>query len=252
LAKEESVGNFIEGITRLVADNEVQVRDLIQNPGSFMRRRELAELLVHERLVREVSLLPGSLIEIGVKFGNVLLFWNKLQEIYAPLDTTTMIFGFDSFQGYEPITHGEEMAVREISQHQAKLTCEQGTFSKISNLAETDSLMNGFKRVRLIVGNVEEVLKPFLDQNRALRFKLVHIDVNLFAPTALALRLLGPRIIIGGKLVVRSFSCEPWEGESAALEQFLQDNRNYELGKDPRSRYPTAILTKTDLNPGNS
>jgi hypothetical protein len=71
---------------------------------------------------------------------------------------------------------------------------------------------------------VIQTLPRFTQENPGLRISLLHLDVDLYRPTKLALEQLYPRLVTGGVVALDEYGLMPWEGESRAVEEFCQEN----------------------------
>jgi hypothetical protein len=59
----------------------------------------------------------------------------------------------------------------------------------------------GFDNIRLIEGNIFETLPALLVEKPALRIALLHLDLDVFEPTAFVLERLLPHMVRGGLVV---------------------------------------------------
>lgn len=59
----------------------------------------------------------------------------------------------------------------------------------------------GFTNVSLVEGNIFETLPPFLELKPALKIALLHLDLDVYEPTAFVLEGLIPRMVRGGLVV---------------------------------------------------
>lgn len=62
----------------------------------------------------------------------------------------------------------------------------------------------GFANVELVARNIFDTLPPFLEANPALRIALLHLDMDVYEPTAFALDRLFPHMV-HGRLVVDDY-----------------------------------------------
>jgi O-methyltransferase len=55
------------------------------------------------------------------------------------------------------------------------------------------------------------------------RFATVHLDCDLYKPTAAGLAYFYPRFSVGGLLILRDYSSDHWSGCAQAIDAFLKD-----------------------------
>ena len=143
---------------------------------------------------------PGLILELGVWQGQSL---NFLARDAAP----RLVYGFDWFQGlpeaWPPDSHAP------------------GLFSTGGHLPEVE------ENVRLVVGKVEDTLKPFVAEHPE-PVALVHFDMDLYGPTKFALETL--RFQVGSILAFDEADSQPRcsDNEQRAFWEWLND-RGYRI-----------------------
>jgi hypothetical protein len=98
-------------------------------------------------------------------------------------------------------------------------------------------------RVVLVDGNIEESVPRFIEQNPGLRISLLHVDCDLYRPTRTALEALWPRVVTGGVVVFDDYGVRPWEGESAAADEYFME-KNIVLRRLDWAHSPGAYVVK--------
>jgi len=79
------------------------------------------------------------------------------------------------------------------------------------------------------------------------RFCLVHIDCDLYAPFAAALRYFYPRLTPGGFLIMHDYSSLYWEGAEKAVDEFFADKPEKPVPIPDKSG--TAVIRKAGRAP---
>lgn len=72
-----------------------------------------------------------------------------------------------------------------------------------------------------------------------LRISLLHIDVDIYEPTKLALEILYDKVVPGGVIIMDDYGCV--EGGTIAIEEFFSDKRE-EFQKLSLSHKPMYII----------
>jgi hypothetical protein len=180
--------------------------------------------------------LPGSIVELGVYRGSSLFTWANLLETFCPGDRYRMVYGFDHFEGLIQYTDGDG----ELDENKGKVvrafSSSAEAMRELVRIHNDDNLLPGIVRCQLIEGDILQTLPRFLKEYPGLRISLLHLDVDLYEPTKVALDLLYPNIVTGGIVVADEYGWPEWAGESKAVDEFLRD-----LPKSPQiRRFPTT------------
>ena len=208
-------------LEQLITEQEFGIADVLSDFPAYIRRRDLARLIAHYELFRNVIDLPGCIVELGVFKGASLFTWAKLLETFCAGDRTRKVFGFDHFEGF---TRLHEKDGAEDARSDKVLSGFRSSAAAIRVLVEmhnADNLMPSIERVRVIEGDLIETLPKFLNEHPGLRISLLHLDVDVYEPTKAALELLYPLVVNGGVVVLDEYGLMPWEGESKAVEEYF-------------------------------
>lgn len=85
------------------------------------------------------------------------------------------------------------------------------------------AVLSPFDFVELHKGWIPEVFAE-VEGLEARRFALVHIDVDLYAPTLESLRFFAPRMSRGGVIVVDDYASSHFPGATAAVDEFIVEH----------------------------
>jgi len=169
----------------------------VNNAGDLSRYYFLT--LTCDQIIEEG--LKGNIAELGVYKGNSAYLLAKLAR---HLETTAYLF--DTFQSFD---------VRDLDDQTLRV---QGAFSDTS--LETVRELTGEDNTRFIQGYFPESLNQLPDD---LRFCLVHLDCDLYAPFKAALEYFYPRLVDGGFLIMHDYSSYVWDGVEKAVDEFFAD-----------------------------
>lgn len=164
------------------------------NPYSAERKFFLREMA---RLTREV---PGSVAECGCYEGASAYF------LASTLPHATLHL-FDSFAGLPEPTARDH--TQEWMWQKGDLTASEATTR--ANLAE-------FPNVVIHRGWIPETFTSVANE----RFRLAHIDVDLYEPTLASLEFLYPRLNSGGVIVLDDYGFTNCEGAYRAVEEYMR------------------------------
>lgn len=209
----------------LFSERDFGPREILTNFPAYVRRRDLPRFLAHYELFKMVADLPGSILDLGVFRGASLFTWAKLLETFCPADRTRKVYGFDHFRGLDAFTEadgGKADRTGAVGPDAARWQADAEHARALVELHNDDGMIAGVERVRLVEGDVLDTLPRFVAENPGLRISLLHLDMDVHAPTKAALDLLWPLVVEGGVVVMDEYALPPWEGETKAVDDFLR------------------------------
>lgn len=198
----------------------------------------LRKLLARYELFRRTQSLPGDIVEAGIFKGTGLMTWMKLLAIFAP-GSAKRVVAFDLFEGFaESAAAHEKQAVQDLLAEAAYRPLRP---ADIHALIEAAGLPQ--ERCEVLAGDIAESAPRYVDANPGFRISLLHLDLDLEAPTLAALRALWPRVVPGGLVVFDEYAIPKWS-ESAAVDTWLASS-GLRLRSLPWARTPTAYAIKS-------
>lgn len=184
----------------------------------------IAKLLAHYELYRKVSDLPGAIVELGVYKGASLARFATFRSI-CENDHSRPIYGFDAFGAFPRGEVSGDADARFIEKFEAS-----GGDGIAKDELEGLLAAKGFGNIELVGGNIFDTLDPFLERSPHLRIALMHLDMDVYEPTAFAIDRLLPRMVRGGLVVFDDYGAV--EGATRAAEEMCarHDLRLHKLG----------------------
>jgi Macrocin-O-methyltransferase (TylF) len=166
------------------------------------------------------------------------LAWANLIEVFAP-HSQKVVIGFDTFSGFAGELHLPEdkaNATRLMEDRQKFLPRSP---EELGSIAATLGLGH---RIKLVSGDAVTTIPDFVQANRGIRFSLLHLDFDVYEPTATALESLFSLLVPGGIVVLDEYGNRGW-GESDAVDNFFagQDVKFERFGWSPG---PAAFVIK--------
>ena len=163
-------------------------------------------------LVDEARQVPGDFAEVGCYRGYTTAFLNRHLDEVCP---DRRYLAVDTFGGFTPASVATEVATR-------GKRADDRAFRKFTvnsrRVFEATMRLNGIRRVDILAGDVAAVILP-----PARRFCFGLVDVDLYAPSVAALKLLWPQLSPGGLLVVDDCQTDHvYDGSRQALEEFAR------------------------------
>jgi len=193
----------------------------LENFTKYVTRESITRFLArHEAFMKQLNVC-GSIVELGVFRGGSIMQWSHLSSIYEPVNYTRHIFGFDTFEGFPEIN---EKDISETGKtdllRKGGLNVEYGMKEDIEKsiaLWDKTRYLNHIPKTTLIKGDIVNTLPEFIEQNQHLVVSLLHIDVDLYEPTKLALELLTPRMPKGAVILFDELNMKIFPGETMGV-----------------------------------
>lgn len=180
----------------------------------FSHSSRMMKFLAHYELYRDITGLPGDVLELGVFKGASLVRWAAFRHALETQDSRKIV-GFDAF-GKFPTTGLELEADLDFVE---TFGTEAG-----DGLSETEISAifrgKGIENVHTVAGNVFDTIPEYLRRRPATRIALLHLDMDVREPTAFALEQLYERVVPGGLIVIDDYGAVA--GASDAVDAFLQ------------------------------
>jgi hypothetical protein len=200
-------------------------REIARNFQIYTRRIFLKRFLAHYELFRMTLDLPGDIVELGVYRGATLMSWANFLEVRNMGDRAKQVIGFDNWRGFtafDPKDGRAEPRVDKIVGGYDAGVFEQQLKDAIS-IFDRDRFIPYKPRVILVDGEIEQTVPRFVEENPGLRISLMHVDCDLYQPTRVAMETLWPRVVRGGVVIFDDYGIRPWEGESAAVDEYFAE-----------------------------
>jgi len=220
-------------------------REVCRNFPVYARRLFLKRFLAHYELWRMTADLPGDVVELGVYRGLSLLSWANFLEVRAMGDRAKQVIGFDNwagFRGFEPSDGAPSPKFNKVVGG-----FDGGVFRDMLKDAirifDEDRFIPHKPRIVLVDGDIEDTVPKFIEENPGLRISLLHIDCDLYRPTKVAIEHLWNRVVRGGVIVLDDYGIRPWEGETAAVDEWLA-NTSVRIRRFEWSHIPGGYVVK--------
>jgi hypothetical protein len=189
----------------------------------FVRRQRLSKFLAHADIFRRIVDVHGSILDLGVNSGQSLFTWAHLSAILEPVNYTREIIGFDTFEGIPEVT-AEDVTGESPSLHLKKGGFAYNhveSFKDSIDAFDSNRFIGQIQKIRLVQGDITETLPKFITENQHLVVSLMHLDMDVYKPTRVALECVVPRMPKGAMIVFDQVNQIPYPGETKALADVL-------------------------------
>ncbi|OJX70351.1 TylF/MycF/NovP-related O-methyltransferase [Magnetospirillum sp. 64-120] len=173
----------------------------------------ISKFVTHLDLFRRSQGLPGEIVECGVFKGNSLFRLVKFRDLLES-PASRKVIAFDIFGKFPDDAGAEDRQT--LDQFLQAAGCQGRDRQEIAALL--DGAGCG-ANVELVAGDVRESISSYLERVPQLRVSLLHVDVDLYEPTKVALELLFPRLVPGGIAILDDYGAFP--GANRAIEEYF-------------------------------
>jgi len=193
----------------------------------------IGKLVAHFELYKSIVHLPGHVVECGVYKGSSLIRFATFRDLLES-PYSRRIIGFDAFGKFPAQERATDQ--RFIAEFEA----EAGDGIGLADMHAVFAHKH-FANYELIQGDVCETIPDYIAAHPELKIALLHVDVDVYKPSAVILQHLYGRVVRGGLVVFDDYNLI--EGETAAIDEFLVD-RDVQIEKLPVSHIPSYIRIK--------
>ena len=190
----------------------------------------LAKAMGHFEIYRMITHLPGQVVECGVFKATSLVRWATFRELLeSPF--SRRIIGFDILGSFP--RHDDDADNAFAARHDD--VAGQGlSVGQVETVLAHKHLRN----VELVAGDVIETVPAYVAAHPELRVALLHIDVDVYKPSKVALDALYELVVPGGILVFDDYGTVA--GETRAVDELLEKH-GLTLQKLPYTHTPSFI-----------
>jgi SAM-dependent methyltransferase len=172
--------------------------------------------------------IEGDIIECGVaSAGN---FASMLLGVLAAGGRRNA-WGFDSFQGIQlagkkdTVQAGIGAITHDVNVPEEQLLVSSGITSHskeqvINNLTNWELWKNPKINIKLVEGWIQNTLPTCIDEID--KISILRLDMDIYAPTKVALEYLFPKISIGGIIIIDDWALD---GARIACEEYFKENK---------------------------
>ena len=197
----------------------------------------IGKLLAHVELYRRATSVPGAFVECGVFKGASFARFAMVRQLFES-DESRALVGFDTF-GKFPETRFEADKDR-----RSRFIESAGDDSiSVDQLHGVLEHKGCHKNVTLVAGDICETVPAFVEQHPELRIALLHVDVDMYEPSEVIMRVLAPLVVPGGVIVLDDYGMFP--GATKAIDDFLAD-RPERIQKLSYARAPVFVIKQSD------
>lgn len=192
----------------------------------------LAKILAHYELYKMITGLPGAVVECGVYKGVSLSRFSTYRQLCENADSRTII-AFDAFGKFP--RQGDAADTKFIRHFE-----DVGGDGLSPDTIHAMLAHKGFRNVELVAGDICETVPQYCAKHPELKIALLHIDVDVYAPTVAILENMFSRVVRGGLIVMDDYGTIA--GETRAVDEFLaRQTVPVRISKLPLSRVPAYI-----------
>lgn len=190
---------------------------------AYINRYNLTRFLAYYELFKLIQDKPGWIVECGVYRGFSLFALSKFMEIFCMGNKSRRVLGFDNLAGFTGLFPEDGEENKTVSKITGGISPGEyrDEVLELLEICNQDAFAPWAKRVELVEGNAEDTIPQYISDYPGLRISMLHLDIDLYNPTKIALEHLYPHVIPGGLVVLDEYAHRDWAGESKALEDYF-------------------------------
>lgn len=191
----------------------------------------LAKAMGHYELYKRIVGLPGAVVECGVFKATSLVRWATFREMLESPFSRALI-GFDIF-GHFP-RHDDETDNAFAARH-------DDVAGRGLSVEEAQAVLahKHLRNVTLVPGDVVTTVPAYAAAHPELRIALLHIDVDVYKPSQVALDTFYERVVPSGIIVFDDYGTVA--GETRAVDELVA-RYGLTLHKLPFTHTPSFII----------
>jgi hypothetical protein len=206
----------------------------LENLHVFLRRQQVARLLMLEDLYRRILPLPGSILQCGVRWGGDLATFLSLRAIHEPFHHSRRVIGFDTFTGLAG-TGAVDQGDTEVRDGQ--FAVGEGYRAKLEAVLdahEANAPLPHLRKFELVEGDARETVPRWLEAHPGELVACLYLDMDVYAPTRAVLDAAAERLVPGAVVVFDELTDRRFPGEAVAWRE-VQERLRLQLVHPPTS-----------------
>jgi len=211
--------SYFEAIDGVLDQTQLSPRGVVENFPRFASVPAISRFLARCDIFRQIIEVPGVIIDAGVFHGSSLFGWAKLSTILEPTNHTRRIVGFDTFGGFPAPANQDGSSVSAEMKQGGYTGSTRAEIEASAAAFDINRPLGHIPKVELVEGDLCQTAPEYLARNPHLVVALLHLDLDLYAPTRAALDTFLPRMPKGAIVVFDELNSPFFPGETlAALE----------------------------------
>lgn len=243
LTIEAEITRENEAFAELFSQCPVPAEILINHLGLLLNRMCLSRVLFLDELYRQIVDVPGSIIEFGVRWGQSLALYSNLRALYEPYNSSRMIVGFDTFEGFPSVAPEDgDAPIIKVGTF-AVAPKHEVYLAKLLAHYENTAPRGGTTRFSLIKGDATKTLPKYLADHPETVIALAYFDFDIYEPTKVCLESILPYLTKGSIVAFDELNKDVTPGETVAVREVLGLGR-YRLRRSPYRAFPSYFVVE--------
>jgi len=196
----------------------------LENFPKYVRRQALSKFMARADIYRKTIDIHGTVIDGGVNAGCSLFTFAQLSSIFEPVNYTRRIIGFDTFTGI-PSVHKKDINEGKTSPHifEGGFAAEgyDADIMKGAGIFDANRNLGHIPKIEIVKGDVRETMPKYLQDNPHLIVSLLHLDMDVYEATKVAIETFFPRMPKGAIIIFDEINQPGYPGETLAVDEFI-------------------------------
>lgn len=188
---------------------------------AYLKRHNIMRILYFNEIYKKILEVPGDILDFGVHYGASSATLLNLRGIYEPYNVSRNIFSFDTFEGFTGVS---ELDVGSQEGSYKVTSNFHEDFKELMKIHESFSPIAHLTRHNVIKGDARETVHLWKENNPGSLVAMLHLDMDLFAPTLDVINALKDRMFKGTVIVLDELTAKFFPGEMQALAKAFDLN----------------------------
>jgi len=234
--------DFFEDLNKYIETGKGTPLDKFNNFAKYVPRQTMTDFLARYEIFKKILTIHGSIVECGVLLGGGLMTYAQLSSIFEPVHHLRKIIGFDTFTGFSEFTKKDSVSECEFAHKGGLATHAYDDIKRAIQLYDANRFLGHIPKVELVKGNAVNTIPKYLKKNPYTVISLLYLDMDIYAPTKVALKHFVPRMPKGAIIAFDELNTNMFAGETLALLETV-GIRNLKIERFPfNSRISYAVL----------
>jgi hypothetical protein len=204
---------------QLFEDSPIPSAERLESLHVFLRRQQLARLLMLDDLYRRLLGIPGSIVQCGVRWGGDLVTLASLRALHEPFHYSRRIVGFDTFAGLSGVS-GIDQGETRVEDGQFGVSAGyRHQLEEILAAHEANAPLAHIRKFELVEGDVRDTAPNWVKSHPGELVACLYLDMDIHAPTLAALHAFEDRLVPGAVVVFDEITDRRFPGEAQAWRE---------------------------------
>lgn len=226
-------------LLQLFQQTPIPPKEILANFGLYLCRSALSKILFLDDLYAKILNVHGIIVEFGTRWGQNVVLFSTLRNVYEPHNYSRKIVGFDTFSGFPGVSPRDGDCASP-----GMLSVTEGYEAYLKELLRVHEELaprSNLTKFEIVKGDVAVTVPDYLCKHPETIVALAYFDLDLYDPTKKCLEVITPHLAKGSIIGFDELCLADFPGETVALREVLGLQR---LRRSQFSMYQSYIVVE--------